>query len=97
MDYPQPGGLTWIQLTDITSAALAADGCAGWSVCIYNPDLDPGREGADNIVSYLTQAITAADRRLPAARQVRWALAVPGGNSMVMTDFGGARPDVPLT
>jgi hypothetical protein len=32
----------------------------GWSVCIYNPDLDPGHDGADNIISYLTQAITAA-------------------------------------
>jgi arginase len=63
VDYPQPGGLTWNQLTDITSAALATDGCAGWSVCIYNPDLDPGRGGADNIISYITQAITAADRR----------------------------------
>jgi arginase len=64
VDYPQPGGLTWSQLADITSAALAADGCAGWSVCIYNPDLDPGRDGAGNIISYLTQAITTADRRL---------------------------------
>jgi arginase len=64
VDYPQPGGLTWSQLADITSAALAADGCAGWSVCIYNPDLDPGRDGADDIISYLTQAITTADRRL---------------------------------
>jgi arginase len=58
VDYPQPGGLTWSQLSGITSAALAADGCAGWSVCIYNPDLDPGREGADRIISYLRQAIT---------------------------------------
>jgi hypothetical protein len=64
VDYPQPGDLTWSQLSDITSAALAADGCAGWSVCIYNPDLDPGRGGADTIISYLTQAITMADRRL---------------------------------
>jgi arginase len=64
VDYPQPGGLTWSQLSDITSAALAADGCAGWSVCIYNPDLDPGRGGADNIISYITQAITMADHRL---------------------------------
>jgi arginase len=63
VDYPQPGGLTWNQLSDITSAALAADGCAGWSVCIYNPDLDPHRKGADNIISYIIQAITAADRR----------------------------------
>jgi arginase len=58
VDYPQPGGLTWKQLNQITSAALAAKGCAGWSVCIYNPDLDPDRSGADNIIGYLTQAIT---------------------------------------
>ena len=63
MDYPQPGGLTWQQLSHLTAAALAAEGCAGWSVCIYNPDLDPDRNGADNIISYLTQAITTADRR----------------------------------
>jgi arginase len=58
VDYPQPGGLTWAQLAGLTAAALAADGCAGWSVCIYNPDLDPGRDGADAIISYITHAIT---------------------------------------
>lgn len=56
VDYPQPGGLTWSQLSDVTAVALAAEGCAGWSVCIYNPDLDPGYEGADKIIRYLTQA-----------------------------------------
>jgi arginase len=60
VDYPQPGGLTWAQLTQITCAALKANGCAGWSVCIYNPDLDPDRSAADTIISYLTQAITTA-------------------------------------
>jgi arginase len=59
VDYPQPGGLTWDQLAALTATALAADGCAGWSVCIYNPDLDPGRDGADAIVTYITQAISA--------------------------------------
>ena len=63
VDYPQPGGLTWPQLGELTSAALATPGCAGWSVCIYNPDLDPGLAGADAIISYLGQAIAAADRR----------------------------------
>jgi len=57
VDYPQPGGLTWPQLSQVTSAALAADGCAGWSVCIYNPDLDPDRRAADDIVGYLTNAL----------------------------------------
>jgi len=41
-----------------SSAALAAPGCAGWSVCIYNPDLDAGLDGADAIIGYLAQAIT---------------------------------------
>jgi arginase len=59
VDYPQPGGLTWDQLAGLTATALAADGCTGWSVCIYNPDLDPGRHEADAIVSFITQAITA--------------------------------------
>jgi arginase len=62
VDYPQPGGLTWGQLTGFTATALATDGCAGWSVCIYNPDLDPGRDGADAIISYITQAITASNQ-----------------------------------
>jgi len=57
VDYPQPGGLTWPQLSQVTSAALAAGGCAGWSVCIYNPDLDPDRRGADAIIGYLTSAL----------------------------------------
>jgi arginase len=61
VDYPQPGGLTWDQLAGLTAAALAADGCAGWSVCIYNPDLDPGRDGADAIIGYIAQAITASN------------------------------------
>ena len=62
VDYPQPGGLDWNQLSNITTAALAADACAGWSVCIYNPDLDPGHEGADKIISYITRAVTTAGR-----------------------------------
>jgi arginase len=66
VDYPQPGGLTWRQLGQLTSAALATPGCAGWSVCIYNPDLDPGLAGADAIIGYVVQAITGADPRPPA-------------------------------
>jgi arginase len=62
VDYPQPGGLTWDQLAGLTAKAVAADGCAGWSVCIYNPDLDPARDGADAIVSYITQAITVSNQ-----------------------------------
>ena len=34
VDYLQPGGLTWQQLSQLTSAALATQGCAGWLICI---------------------------------------------------------------
>jgi arginase len=63
VDYQQPGGLTWQQLSEITAAALAAPGCAGWSVCIYNPDLDPDRHGARAITGYLARAIFGAITR----------------------------------
>src|SRR6516164_4411321 len=62
VDYPQPGCLTWGQLAGLTATALATDGCAGWSVCIYSPDLDSGRDGADAIMRYITQAIAASDQ-----------------------------------
>jgi arginase len=62
VDCPQPGGLTWDRLATLTATALAAGGCVGWSVCIYNPDLDPGRDGADAIISYITQAITGSNK-----------------------------------
>lgn len=62
VDYPQPGGLTWGQLADLTVMALATDGCAGWSVCIYNPDLDSDGHGADAIISYIEHAIAASDQ-----------------------------------
>jgi arginase len=48
-----PGGLTWQQLTDVCSAAVRAEGCRGWSIAIYNPDLDPGGRAAARIVEFV--------------------------------------------
>jgi hypothetical protein len=43
VDYPQPGGIGWERLAEVTAAtALERPGCAGASVAIYNPDLDGG-------------------------------------------------------
>ena len=53
VDYPQPGGLDWGELATITRRALATGGCAGMSVTIYNPDLDPGQTQAGRIVGFL--------------------------------------------
>jgi arginase len=47
-----PGGLSWEALTLAAGEALRSPGCRGWSVAIYNPDLDPDRSGAARIVAF---------------------------------------------
>jgi arginase len=48
-----PGGLSWPQLTAIVSTALRTGGCRGWSIGVYNPDLDPAGSAAARIVGFL--------------------------------------------
>jgi arginase len=55
-DPSMPEGLTWSQLTDLTRAALRTDGCRGWSLGVYNPDLDPDGREAKRIVAYVADA-----------------------------------------
>lgn len=57
VDYPQPGGLTWAELTELTALALRRPGCTGWSLTIYNPDLDPDGRQAARIVRYVEEAL----------------------------------------
>lgn len=42
VDYPQPGGISWTRLEQVTEALTALGGCRGASVGVYNPDLDGG-------------------------------------------------------
>ena len=56
------GGLTWRQLTQISAPALQHGGCAGWSMSIYNPDLDPDRSAARRIVEFVAQVAPFAGR-----------------------------------
>jgi hypothetical protein len=58
-DTGRPGGSA---LIGACAGRPPADGCAGRSVCLYNPDLDPGRHGAGAVISYITQAITASNQ-----------------------------------
>ena len=60
-----PGGLTWAQLTEAVGAALENPGCRGWSLGVYNPDLDRDGEDARAIVE-MVAAVTAG---LPARRR----------------------------
>jgi arginase len=54
-DLSMPEGLTWKQLTRITKAALETQGCRGWSIGVYNPDLDPDKRDANQIVTYISE------------------------------------------
>jgi arginase len=59
-DYQQRGGLRWDDVRRVIVAALADRRCAGASVVIYNPDLDPGRTIAAEVVAQLAAAVGAA-------------------------------------
>lgn len=52
-EIPLPGGLTWAELTALTSSALRTGGCRGWSIAVYNPDQDPGRTAAARITRFV--------------------------------------------
>ncbi|HEY3505212.1 MAG TPA: arginase family protein [Actinocatenispora sp.] len=53
-DPTMPGGLTWAELTAITTTAVrTVGGCAGMSIGVYNTDLDPTGAAAARIVSFL--------------------------------------------
>jgi arginase len=58
-DPSMPEGLSWKELTDITRTALETDGCRGWSIGVYNPDLDPEHRDAQRIVAYLIDVTSA--------------------------------------
>ena len=54
-DPAMPGGLSWAELTTVVSSALRVGGCRGWSLGVYNTDLDPDRHAAQQIVNFLAQ------------------------------------------
>ena len=54
-----PDGLTWEQLTRVLTTAVAAGGCLGWSLAIYDPDQDPDRTAAARILALVGSVISA--------------------------------------
>ena len=53
VSYLQPGGLDWDELDAIGRRAVASPALMGVDVTIYNPDLDPTREGAMMVVNLI--------------------------------------------
>ncbi len=64
-DPSMPQGLTWAQLAQVTTTALQAGGCRGWSIGVYNADLDPDGRDAQGVVAYLAEVATGAAAQLP--------------------------------
>ena len=57
-DPSMPGGLSWAELSAVVSSALRAGGCRGWNIGVYNPDLDPERRAARQVVGFLAEITT---------------------------------------
>lgn len=57
-DATMPGGLSWAELSAVVSSALRVGGCRGWSLGVYNPDLDPERHSARQIVKFLAKIVS---------------------------------------
>jgi arginase len=54
----EPGGLTWDQLTDLVMALFTTSAlCVGGSIAIYDPDRDPNRTGAAQIVAFVRNVV----------------------------------------
>ena len=54
----EPGGLTWDQLTDLVMALFTTSAsCIGGSIAIYDPDQDPDRTGAAQIVAFVRNVL----------------------------------------
>lgn len=56
VDGPDPGGLAVGELTELLSGLVAAPGCLGIGVAIYDPGRDPTGEHAATIVDVLASA-----------------------------------------
>ncbi|HEX6731538.1 MAG TPA: hypothetical protein VF074_16045, partial [Pyrinomonadaceae bacterium] len=51
---PEARAERWQQLTEVVQTALSVGRCRGWSLAIYNPDLDPDGSQAQHIVQLVT-------------------------------------------
>ena len=57
VDYRQPDGLSWAELTTMLSAAMASGRAVGIEVTIYNPKLDPDGASGRRLTATLAEAL----------------------------------------
>jgi arginase len=58
-DPAMSGGLSWAELGAVAASALGVGGACGWSLGVYNPDLDPEREAARRIVDFVADVTSS--------------------------------------
>jgi arginase len=58
VDTPQPGGLTYPELTELLAPLVQHPLALGLQVTIYDPTLDPGLEAAAHLVDAVVKAFT---------------------------------------
>jgi arginase len=59
VDSRLPGGLTWIEIEEVLSAALAHPKVVGMEITIFNPRLDADQSALSALVDMLTSAFQA--------------------------------------
>jgi arginase len=59
-DPAMSGGLSWAELGAVATSALGVGGACGWSLGVYNPDLDPERQAAERIVRFVSDVARGA-------------------------------------
>lgn len=57
VDSPNPGGMNPDELLTIMTSAIQSPRCIGMEITIYDPTLDPSRQGARLIVDLLSNAL----------------------------------------
>jgi arginase family enzyme len=53
------GGLSWSELGAVAASALGVGGVRGWSLGVYNPDLDQERRAAERIVRFVADVTSS--------------------------------------
>jgi arginase len=59
VDYRNPGGLSWEELTLVVTSAMATGRVCGMDVAIFNPRLDPGEHLAERLVAFLVDCLAS--------------------------------------
>ncbi len=59
VDYRNPGGMSWDELTEVVGRAMASGSARGLDLTIFNPSLDPDGELAERLAQFLSDVLAS--------------------------------------